>query len=412
MVENSAQDQPIKIVVIATLPLFIDWFLMEQIQAMKSVGYDVTVVCSGTDGIERLREHGFRVVPVMIPRSIQPLVLLKALLALVGLFRRGRPQLIHTHTPMAAFLAQLAGWLTGVPARITSVHGLIFAIEPRPILRWTYHMLEVLACRWATKVVSVSEEDGRHLVERCSFAPSKVEVFNVGIDLRIFRPERVTQEVRAAVRDEMAIPRDAIVFGIVSRLTRVKGVLELFEAFAALCKRHQNVYLLHVGMVDDVRGNGVTPDDAVRFGCAEKCRFAGKRTDIWRFLGAIDVFCLPSRFEGYPASLMEAAAMGLPSVATNIRGCREVIVDGSTGILVKPLAVGELEAAMERLLQNPQERREMGARAMERAAAYFDRDVVVRKTLDLYRRELRARSGIEAPEPVNHDARVTVHQIP
>jgi len=88
MVENSAQDQPIKIVVIATLPLFIDWFLMEQIQAMKSVGYDVTVVCSGTDGIERLREHGFRVVPVMIPRSIQPLVLLKALLALVGLFRR------------------------------------------------------------------------------------------------------------------------------------------------------------------------------------------------------------------------------------------------------------------------------------------------------------------------------------
>ena len=391
--------------VAATLPLFIDWFLMEQIQAMSKAGYDVTVVCSPTEGVERIREEGFRVEPITIPRSIRPVVLVRALWQFIRLFRRERPDIVHTHTPMAAFLAQLAARVTRVPVRITSVHGLIFAIEPRWVLRWAYHALEVMACRWATKVVSVSEEDGRHLVEKCSFPPEKVEVFNVGIDLDNFDRGRVTREVRDAVRDEMNIPRDALVFGIVSRLTRVKGVLELFQAFATLCRKYPDVYLLHVGMVDDVRGNGVRPEDTTNYGCAAHSRFAGKRTDVWRFLGAMDVFCLPSRFEGYPASLMESAAMGLPSVATDIRGCREVLVDGVTGILVRPRDPVDLAAAMERLLQDPKLRKEMGDNAERRARTTFDRALIVSRTLDLYARELAAHTTLTPPVVARGQAR-------
>jgi glycosyltransferase involved in cell wall biosynthesis len=387
--QHLAHDGCIRVIVLAAVPATVDAFLVEQIKGLEANGYEVTVVCSPGDAVSRLQGKGLRCLPVLIPRAIRPMALLAALARLIRIFRELRPQVIHTHTPVAAFLGQLAGWFVRVPIRITTIHGLIFAIEPRPVMRRLYHILELRACRWATKVISVSQEDARHLVEDCGLPASKVEVLNVGINLETYDARRLTAEEKASVRQELGIPADAFVFGSVSRLTRVKGIMEWLEAFASLSRRHENVYLLHIGPPDDVRGHGVSAADATRFGCEGKCRFAGMRYDVWRLLGAMDVFCLPSRFEGYPASLMEAAAMGLPSIATDIRGSREAVLDGVTGLLVKPQDPQDLEAAMERLLSNPVERREMGERARARALAEFDRTNVVRKTREIYEQEVR-----------------------
>jgi len=114
----------------------------------------------------------------------------------------------------------------------------------------------------------------------------------------------------------------------------------------------------------------------------------------------MDIFCLPSRFEGYPASLMEAAAMGIPSITTDIPGCREAVIDGITGLLVKPRDPRDLEAAMEQLLTSPNQRRAMGVCARERAVQAFDRAVIVRKTVDLYEREIKSRLGNRGRPPL------------
>ncbi len=382
-----AESKP-KLYVLTAVPMTVEVFLLEQVRAMQAGGLDVTVVTSPTPEIDVLRERGIACRPVPIPRSISPRTLLRSMFSLVRLFRKQRPDLVHTHTPIAAFIGQLAAWMAGVPSRITTVHGLFFVNEPRKVWRFLYEQLEVIACRLATKVVCVSGEDRRYLIERHGFSESKITTFHVGVNLEQYSAGALDAAEREAVRREVDIPTGAVVFGIVARMVREKGFLELFEAFAKVAQRHDSVYLLHVGPVDDSRDDAVTPQEAERFGCLDRCRFVGMRRDVPRFLAAMDVFCLPTHREGYPGSLMEAAAMGLPSITTDIRGCREAVIHGETGLIVPARDPAALEAAMEQLVASPAMRERMGRNALERARSFFDRRHVVEKTMALYGQEL------------------------
>lgn len=378
----------VKVFIITAVPMTVEVFLLEQIQGLRQAGYTVTVVSSPTQDLAALQAKGVDCVGIPIPRAISPSRLLRSLFGLVRLFRRDRPDLIHTHTPIAAFIGQIAGWVARVPVRITTVHGLFFVNEPHAILRFLYEQLEVIACRLATKVICVSEEDRRYLIERHDFPTSKIEAFHVGVNLDQCSSNRRDAGERAALRTELNLPADAVVVGIVARMVREKGFLELFEAFGRIAHQHHNVYLLHVGPVDDSRHDAVTPKDVERFGCAERCRFVGLQRDVPRFLAAMDIFCLPTHREGYPVSLMEAAAMGLPSVTTDIRGCREAVVHGETGLIVPPRDPAALEAALQQLIMSPELRDNMSAAALRRAKASFDRRHVVGRTLSVYERAL------------------------
>jgi glycosyltransferase involved in cell wall biosynthesis len=156
------------------------------------------------------------------------------------------------------------------------------------------------------------------------------------------------------------------------------------------------VYLLVVGPVDRTSPDAVTPEEAARYGCGERCRFAGMRLDVPRFYAAMDVFCLPTYREGYPVSVMEASAMGLPCIVTDIRGCREAVVYGVTGLIIPPRHAAALEQAMEHLLASPERRAAMGRAALDRAREQFDRRRVVARTIQIYQEEfarLDARRG-------------------
>jgi glycosyltransferase involved in cell wall biosynthesis len=389
---DNAAARPVRVMIVAAVPGTVEAFLVEQIQGLRGLGYEVTVVCSPGAEFQRLEESGIKCIGIPIPRAIRPLRLLAALFKLFSLFRSHRPDVIHTHTPVAAFLGQLAGRLAGVRVRITTVHGLIFSIESRKWVRRAYRALEVMSCRWATHVISVNHEDAQDLAAIKGIGPEKVSVFHVGVNLDSYDPGRITPEQRRAVREEWEVPPDSVVLGIVARLTHVKGILELLEAFSKVSARHSDCHLILIGPVDNVRGNGVTEADARRLGCTSRCRFTGPRRDVPRLMAAMDVFCLPSRFEGYPAALMEAAAMQLPAITTDIRGSREAVQDGVTGLVVPPRDPEALAAAMEKLLLDPRLRHELGVRARERALKEFDRRGAVAKTLQVYRTEL-ARLG-------------------
>ncbi|MFP4224454.1 MAG: glycosyltransferase family 4 protein [Phycisphaeraceae bacterium] len=370
--------------------------LRPQIEAMQQAGYDVVSFCSDGPSRPQLEAEGLAIEPVEIARRIAPWQDLKALVRLTRLFRRGRFDIVHTHTPKAALLGQLAAWLARVPVRVNTVHGLYYLAFDEGLRRRLFKALEIFACRLATYVFSQSEEDLDLMQRERLVDPERLAWLGNGIDLTRFRPGPERREDRRQVREELGLPEDAFVVGIVARMVPEKGFRELFEAFARLRGKADNAYLLHVGIVDHSRSAEVSPESAEQFGVAEFCRFAGQRDDVDRLMAAMDVFCLPSYREGYPRSVMEANAMGLPAVATDIRGCREAVQEEVNGLLVPAKEVEPLAAALWRLYENADLRQQLSEGARRRAEQVFDEQRVIDKILAAYRRLLASQAPKQA----------------
>jgi glycosyltransferase involved in cell wall biosynthesis len=321
---------------------------------------------------------------VRIPRRISPAADARALWRLWRLFRGRRVDVVHTHTPKAALLGQLAARLAGVPVRFNTIHGLFFVGQRSRAARRLYKELEVLACRLATDVLSQSREDVDLLLAEKLLPPAKLRWLGNGVDLSRFDPARFSPADRAAVRRELRIPDDAFVVGCVARMVREKGLTELFQAVARLRGRLPRLHLVHVGFVDRSRNDQLTPDDARRLGIADRCRFLGHRRDVARLLAAVDAYALPSYREGYPRSVMEACAMGLPVVVTDIRGSREAVVHGASGLVVPPRDAAALSSALERLHEDASLRGRLSAGARARALEAFDERRVFGVLLESY----------------------------
>lgn len=373
-----------KVAVVTAIGATARAFLLPQIDAMRGQALEPFLVCSAGEDVESLRARGLRVATIPIPRSINPLTDLLSLWRLYRLFRVERPRIVHTHTPKAAFLGQISARLARVPIRINTVHGLFYVGQPRGAKRAIYKQLELLACRLATFVFCVSAEDVPVLQKYLS--ADRIEATGNGIDLSRFDSASFTREDRDKLRDELAIPRSAFVVGVVARMVNEKGLRELMQAVAKVRRSGRDAWLLHVGPVDRSRGDEVTPDYAESVGIAGTSRFLGSRTDVNRIMAAMDIFCLPSYREGYPVSVIEAAAMGLPVITTNIRGCREAVIDGVNGLLVPAKEVEPLVAAIARLHDDVPLRRELAEGARKRAAECFDERRVVKQIMAVYHR--------------------------
>ena len=366
--------------------------------AMKRAGYDVFGICSPGPDVKPLRREGLTLYPVTILRRVGLWPDVRALFGMVRLFRRCRPDIVHTHTPKAAFLGQVAAWLARVPVRVNTVHGFYFVGQKNRLAGLVYKALELFACRLASHVLSQSREDVDMAVREGLIPRRKLDYLGNGIDVETFCRDRFASDEGGLVRQELGVPPDAFVVGIVARMVREKGFVELFEAFARLRKSMPAAWLIQVGPVDRSRGDQITPEMAADFGIAECCTFLGTRGDVPRLMTAMDVYCLPSHREGYPRSVMEANAMGLPAVVTDIRGCREAVIDGVNGLLVPVRDANALAAAMIRLYQHEELRARLAEGARERAAQAFDERRVFRVILNAYERLLR-RKGIRPPCP-------------
>ena len=362
--------------------------LRAQVESAMKAGYDVTCFCSNGEVVPKLREQGWQIETLTILRWINPFKDLHTLWRLWRSFRKHRIHIIHTHTPKAAFLAQLAGKLAGVPIRINTVHGLYYLAFDRGFKRQVFKYLELLACRLATFTLSQSAEDVTMMQSERIVANSRLEWLGNGIDLKHFTPNRFPVDECQRVRNEFDIPENAYVIGIIARMVNEKGFHELFQAISKLREQGVNAYLVHIGYVDRSRGDEVTPERAEDYGINDACRFLGHRDDIPRLMRGMNVFCLPSYREGYPRSVIEASAMGLPSVVTDIRGCREAVIEGVNGLLVPPRTVTPLVAALKRLYDNLTLREQMAKRSIEHAAEHFDEQRVIKHVLGVYDREL------------------------
>lgn len=377
-----------KLCLVATIPAVIHAFLREQIQA-ASVTYDVTVVCNASD--QHLLD-GLNAKLVLLPIERKPSVRkdVVALLLLWRLFRRERFDIVHTHMPKTGLLGMLAARLAGVPLRIHTFHGEVWATRTG-FRRFALKRLDQLVSSLATQILTVSPSQRALLVREGVVPETKAGLIGsgsiCGVDPARFRARA---DVKNAIRDQLHIARDHTVILFLGRLNRDKGMLDLANAFDAIAKVYPDVTLLLVGAEEDV------PFNQMKEICAawrDRLHYVSFTATPEHYMTAADVFCLPSYREGLPMTILESAACGLPTVASRIYGITDAVVDGETGLLFEAGDVPALTHALLALIAAPDLRQQLGQAARQRTLKLFSNTDITRGVLDLYDRLSARRSG-------------------
>ena len=368
----------IRLLHITTIPQALG-FLIGQVGYMKSQGFEVNALSSPGKLLDRFANA--EQVPVYSVRMIRRITPLRDLVAIFQLWQQLRiirPQIVHTHTPKGGLLGMIAAWLAQVPVRIYSIHGLplMTATGYRHILlRWS----EKASCFLAHQVFCVSHSVRKVVVVEGLCSASKVKVlangsFN-GVDATDrFNPKNIGEHIRLKVRRKYGIPDDALVLGFVGRIVRDKGLVELVEAWKILCEEFPTLYLLVVGQFE--LEDSVPSEVEKLLRTNPRICLTGQVDDIPPLYAVMDVVALPSYREGFGLVAIEASAMALPVVATNIPGCVDAVQDGVTGILVPPRDAQALTEAIYKYLHDPAQRRQHGQAGRERVLRDFRREPI------------------------------------
>jgi glycosyltransferase involved in cell wall biosynthesis/ribosomal protein S18 acetylase RimI-like enzyme len=389
----------VRIAHVATVDLTLRFLLLPQLRRLRDEGYDVAAISAPGPWVGDVEAEGIRHVPWRsATRSWDLRADVRAFRELVGILRRERFDLVHLHTPKAGVLGRVAAGLAGVPVVVNTVHGYYAVPGDAPRRRLPVVAVETVASRFADLELFQSQED-LAWARRSRIAPrGRTAFLGNGTDLVRFDPQAVDA---AAARRELGIGEAALVVGTMGRLVEEKGYRELFAAMAQVRRRVPEALLLIAGEEDHTHADGLGLDELDRDGVV----FTGWREDVETPLAAMDVFVLPSWREGVPRSAIEAAAMGLPLVLTDIRGCREVVRHGIEGLLVSVRDPGALAHAIERVLTDEPFRRRLGRAARARAVERFDERRVCDEVVASYRRLLAAK-GIPSRWGFEGDVRI------
>jgi glycosyltransferase involved in cell wall biosynthesis/ribosomal protein S18 acetylase RimI-like enzyme len=372
---------------LTTVDLSLRYLLMPQLTKPIELGVDSVGISAAGEWVPELEAAGIRHIELTdSTRGMDLKADLRSATSLWRILRRLRPDVLHTHNPKPGIYGRIVGRLAGVPIVVNTVHGLYALPEDRLAKRIVVYALEWLAARFSDAELCQSVEDFE-LLRRLRLSPvDKLRHLGNGIDLSRFRPDA---DVRAEVRSEWGIGDGEVVVGIVGRLVEEKGYPELIEAFRSLDDRFT---LVCVGPADPDKPDGLSKDE-IEAARADGVRFLGMRTDVERLYNGFDIFILPSHREGFPRSAMEASAVGLPVIATDIRGCREVVDDGVTGRLVPVRSPVGLAAAIREVGGDDATRALMGEAGRKKAEQEFDERRVVRRVLGTYA-DMAAAKGV------------------
>ena len=372
-----------KICYVTTIESPVIHFLLPQLEKV-SKRYDVAVALN-TNQPDFLRQKGIsiRVVPIRIERDISLWRDARALASLFFLFRKEHFDMVQSLMPKAGLLAMLAGCLAGVPVRSHIFTGQVW-VTRRGFMRCLLKRMDWLLARCATHLLSDSPSQRRFLIEQGIVKEERIRTLHkgsmCGVDVDRFHPD---EQTRARLRMKHGIPDEDVVFLYVGRLNRDKGMLDLARAFQRLAKESFRAWLIVVGPEEE-KGIVRTMRD-ICGPCEDRVIFTGFCKTPEHYMAASDVLCLPSYRESFGDVIIEAAAVGLPAIATRIYGVEnDTVVDSVHGLLHDPGDVDALAGAMRRLAEDVELRRRLGEQARERAIRDFSSEQVTRAWMDYY----------------------------
>lgn len=354
-------------------------FCRDMMIKMRAMGYHMVAVTSPGTELDELRDNdGFHCVSVPMRRRVSPVSDLKSLIRMIGVFRKERPWVVHSMTPKAGLICMIAAWLTRVPVRVHTFTGLVWPTTTG-LKRRVLMMTDWITCACATHVIP----EGRGVMDdlrRGGITRKPMRVLGygnvMGVDMARFSPERFAPRVRTGV----------FTFLFVGRIVRDKGVNELIEAFQRLNAEHPSTRLVLVGNYE--RNLDPVSDETQRLiDTNDAIQTVGHKDgdDLPHAYAAADCFVMPSYREGFPNTVLEAGAMGLPSIVTDINGSREIVENGKNGFVVPPRDAAALHDAMERMLTDDAARQRMAREARPMIASRFDRNFVQQCQIDFYK---------------------------
>ncbi len=392
-VDNFSGLNGTKIARIGSVSYFMATQLKDQIVYLNNLGLHVVVISGKGPELQRFEFSGsLQYESIEISRTISLLKDLIALTKLSRIFLKHRFSIIHSTTPKAGLLSAVAGFLAGVPVRLHTFTGQPW-VHRKGLVRITARLCDRIIALLNTKCYADSRSQMEFLIEERIIAHNKIDVIGAGslagVDLKRFDPERWNHEDKKRLKERLRIPPDSKVMLFIGRITKDKGIAELIEAFNGLVQQNYNVDLLLLGPLDQDCGGreSISLDSLATSG---RIHYLGYDDHPERYLAISDVLCLPSYREGFGTVVIEAAAMGIPCVGTNIYGLKDSIIDGNTGILVPPRSAKAFGDALKYLLDNPEMITSMGRKARTRVCEEFDSRKINKKTADEYAFHLRA----------------------
>lgn len=356
-------------------------FCQDVMLKMEKMGYEFVMVTSPGKELDAFRIEcpQFRVVEVPMERHISLLKDLRALVKMIEVMVRERPYIVHSMTPKAGLISMVAAWLTRVPVRIHTFTGLIWptAVGAK---RKVLMLMDRILCSCATHVIPEGHGVLNDLSAfRVCRKPMHVLGYgNVrGVDMERFNPERFTPSV---VDDRL------FTYVFVGRIVGDKGINELVDAFTRLHDEYNKTRLVLVGAfeeqldpISELTQNRINNSESIN-ACGPKCG-----DELLQMYVDADCFVMPSYREGFPNTVLEAGAMGLPQIVTDINGSREIIINGENGLIVPPKDAEALYEAMSRMLTDELMRKSMANKARPMIASRFEKNFVQNCQIDFYK---------------------------
>lgn len=374
--------QKIKLFRISTVPTTLESLLNDQLR-MLNEHYEVVAVSSPGKEMQVLWEReGIRTIEVPMERRISPIKDFISLIRMIRVFAKERPYMVHSMTPKAGLISMLAGWMTRVPVRMHTFTGLVFPTATG----WKQRLLmctDWLTCACATHVNPEGEGVKRDLMTY-GITKKPLQIIGngsiCGVDMAYFDRTESVMKQAVAYREE-----GCFTFCFVGRIVRDKGINELVSAFVRLHEKYPQVRLLLVGPFEK-KLDPVLPETEKAIQNHPAIRFMGFQPDVRPFLVASGTLVLPSYREGFPNVVLQAGAMGLPSIVTDINGCNEIIIPNENGVIIPSKDEEALYQAMENFLFYPEEIQRMAKKARPLIASRYDRKVLWEALLKAYKR--------------------------
>lgn len=365
----------LKIIRSATVPQSLDSFCNGVLKEL-SQEYEVVAVSSPGEALDKVsRREGVRTIAVPMERHISLKNDLRSLWQMWRVMRRERPELVHSMTPKAGLICMMAAWLARVPRRVHMFTGLVWPTSTglkRRILMAT----DWLTCACATHIIPEGEGVKNDLLNHhITCKPIKVLGYgNVkGIDMEHYNPALFCNEPH----------QEGFTFVFVGRIVRDKGINELVAAFDRLRGDYPDARLVLIGPREDDL-DPVLPATLERINSGNGIEAVGPQSDVRPFYASADALVFPSYREGFPNVVIEAGAMGLPSIVTDINGSREIIIDGQNGVIVPPRDEEALYQAMKRFVEQPDEIAAMAQNARGLIASRYEQSYVRQCLYDFY----------------------------
>lgn len=378
-----------KLIRITTVPTSLKILLKGQHRFMSENGFEVIGISSSGEELQDVeREENIRTIAVEMTRTISPFKDLKSVWQLYKIFKKEKPQIVHTHTPKAGVVGMLAAKLAGVPHRLHTVAGLPLLVvkgKKRKLLDF----VEKITYACATKVYPNSFGLYDIILENKYTVKNKLKVIGKGssngIDTSHFDPKLFSEEQKQELKNSLGIQPEDFVFVFVGRLVKDKGINELIDAFSQICKfaNSQICKLVLVGTFEREL-DPLLPETLKEIETNPNIISVGFQKDVRPYFAISDCLVFPSYREGFPNVVLQAGAMGLPSIVSDINGCNEIVENGHNGFIIPVQNQEKLHEKMLFLLQNSEKRTEIANNSRKKIVENYERNYIWNEILKEY----------------------------